>query len=123
MCEGAKPAREWRLFITHMIESGEAVLSFTDGLDIDRFRSDETTYKATLWDLRIIGEAARRIPIEIREANPQIQWRQMIGMRHRITHVYEKTDIDIVWDTIKTDVPKMLVDLRKLLHRIDDDNP
>ena len=121
MCEGEKSAREWRLFIAHMIESGEAVMSFTEGLDINDFQSDERTFKATLWDLRIIGEAATRIPDEIREANPHIQWRQMIGMRHRITHVYENTDVDIVWDTIKTDIPNMLIDLREMLKRIDDD--
>ncbi len=120
MYEGEKSAREWRSFVTHMIESGEAVMSFTEGLDINDFESDQRTYKATLWDLRIIGEAATRIPDEIREANPHIQWRQMIGMRHRITHAYEATDTDIIWDTIKTDIPKMLIDLRELLKRIDE---
>ena len=120
MCEDEKSAREWRSFITHMIESGEAVMSFTEGLDINDFQRDERTYKATLWDLRIIGEAATRIPEEIREANPQIQWRQMIGMRNRITHAYEATDTDIVWDTIKSDIPKMLSDLREMLKRLDE---
>ena len=121
MCEDEKSAREWRSFITHMIESGEAVMSFTEGLDINDFQRDERTYKATLWDLRIIGEAATRIPNEIREANPHIQWRQMIGMRNRITHAYEATDTDIVWDTIKSDIPKMLTYLREMLKRIDEE--
>ena len=122
MCEDEKSAREWRSFIIHMIESGEAAMSFTEGLDINDFQRDQRTYKATLWDLRIIGEAATRIPDEIREANPHIQWRQMIGMRNRITHAYEATDTDIVWDTIKSDIPKMLTDLRELLKRIDDNS-
>lgn len=72
MSEMQKQDREWRLFITHMIESGEAVMSFTEGLDINDFQRDQRTYKATLWDIRIIGEAATRIPDEIREANPHI---------------------------------------------------
>ena len=120
MCEGEKSAREWRSFIIHMIESGEAVMSFTEGLDINDFQRDQRTYKATLWDIRIIGEAATRIPDEIREANPHIQWRQMIGMRNRITHAYEATDTDIVWDTIQNDIPQMLTDLREMLKRLDE---
>ena len=43
----------------------------------------------------------------------------MIGMRNRINHAYEAIDVDIVWDTIKTDIPQMLTDLRILLNQID----
>ena len=39
-----------------MIEGGESVLLFTQGLNVDEFRYDERTYQATLWDLSIIGE-------------------------------------------------------------------
>ena len=120
MCEAEQPDREWRSFLTDMIERGESVLSFTQGMNVNEFQNDERTYKATLWDLSIIGEAARRIPVEVRKANPHIDWRQMIGMRNRITHAYGAIDTDIVWDTIKTDVPKMLNDLRELSKRLDE---
>ena len=120
MCDPVSLDQEWRSFIVHMIESGESVLAFTEGLDVDEFQNDQLTYKATLWDIRIIGEAARRIPVEVRRENPHIDWRQMIGMRDRITHVYERIDVGIVWDTIKTDIPQMLADLRVLLNQIDE---
>ena len=111
--------REWRSFITDMIEVGEKVLSYTDGMDADEFHNDRITYDATLWNLHIVGEAATHIPDEVREANQQVPWRQMIGMRNRITHAYEAIDVDIVWDTIKTDIPKLLCDLREMLKHID----
>ena len=120
MCEAEQPDREWRSFLMDMIERGESVLSFNQGLNVDEFQNDERTYKATLWDLSIIGEAARCIPVEVRKANPQIDWRQMIGMHNRITHAYEAIDVDIVWDTIKTDIPQMLTDLRILLNQTDE---
>ncbi len=44
----------------------------------------------------------------------------MIGMRNRITHAYEAIDVNIVWDTIKNVVPKLLADLRELLKQIDE---
>ena len=105
-----------------MIASGESILAFTDGMNVEEFVSDERTYKATLWDLRIIGEAATHIPKEVRNANAEFPWSEIIAMRHRITHGYQAIDTDIVWDTIKTNIPQMLVDLRGLLKRIDD-NP
>ena len=120
MSETQKQDREWRLFITHMIESGESILKFTYGIDFDEFVNDQRTYKATLWDLRIIGEAANRVPKEVRDANPEFPWSEIIAMRNRITHAYEAIDTDIVWDTIKSDIPKMLSDLREMLKRIDE---
>lgn len=123
MFDGEKPEQVWRPFISDMIASGEAVLAFTDGMNIEEFVNDERTYKAALWDISIIGEAARHIPIEIRSSNPNIPWGEIIGMRDRITHGYQAIDTDIVWDTIKTDIPKMLTDLRALLKRIDDNSP
>ena len=115
MCEGENPRREWRSFVTDMIESAESVLSFTAGLGIDGFQNDERTYKATLWDLRIIGEAANSVPDEVRERCQTIPWGEIVGMRNRITHAYESIDVDIVWDAIKNDIPQMLLDLRELL--------
>ena len=122
MSDGERPERGWRSFISDMIASGESILAFTDGMNVEEFVSDERTYKATLWDLRIIGEAATHIPKEVRNTNPEFPWSEIIAMRNRITHAYEAIDVDIVWDTIKTDIPQMLVDLRGLLKRIDD-NP
>lgn len=101
-----------------MIESGEEILKFTDDIDFDEFVDDQRTYKATLWDLRIIGEAATRIPPEVRNTNSEFPWSEIIAMRHRITHAYEAIDTDIVWDTIKTDIPNLLHDLKELSKRL-----
>lgn len=123
MSDREKPERGWRSFISDMIASGESILAFTDGMNVEEFVNDERTYKATLWDLRIIGEAATNIPQEVRNVNSEIPWAEIIAMRNRITHAYEAIDTDIVWDTIKTDIPKMLADLRELLNRIDHNTP
>ena len=44
----------------------------------------------------------------------------MIGMRNRITHAYEAIYVNIVWDTIKNDVPQLPTELRQLLQHIDE---
>jgi uncharacterized protein with HEPN domain len=40
--------------------------------------------------LEVLGEAARRIPVEIHARHPEIPWKQIIGTRNVITHDYEK---------------------------------
>ena len=121
MSEVEKPERGWRSFISDMIASGESILAFTDGMNVEAFVNDQRTYKATMWDLRIIGEAATRIPQEVRNTNPEFPWSEIIAMRNRITHAYEAIDTDIVWDTIKTDIPNMLADLREISKRLDEE--
>lgn len=56
----------------------------------------------------------RNIPDEIREANGDIPWRQLIATRNRIIHAYLGLDNDILWSIIETDVPELLASLKKL---------
>jgi uncharacterized protein with HEPN domain len=57
--------------------------------------------------LEIIGEAAKRIPDPVREKYVQIPWKAMAGMRDRIIHGYDTVDMQIVWDVVKRDIPRI----------------
>lgn len=109
-------------FITDIVVACEDVLAFTNGVDFDTFISDRRTYQATLWNIRLIGEAAAKLPNGLKDAHPKIPWSAMVGMRHHLTHGYANTDDQVVWDTIKNDIPRLLADLREILQRIDENN-
>lgn len=98
--------REWRFYVNDMLEFGEKVLSYTEGMDQAGFVTDTLTYDATLRNLELIGEAATRIPSEVREAHSEIQWRDIIATRNRLAHGYLGIDDDVIWDIIQNDVPK-----------------
>jgi uncharacterized protein with HEPN domain len=115
MCEAEHEGRHWRLYVQDMYEFSEKVLTYTEGLDLDMFVADSLTYDATLRNIELIGEAATHIPSEVREAHPEIQWRQIIGTRNRVAHVYLGLDDDVIWDIICTDIPGLLPALRNLL--------
>ena len=80
---------------------------------IDRYRDrDQSAYDQDellqVWFLRqlqIIGEAARRLPEEIRNLAPDIPWHKIIGMRNILVHGYFEIDLDVVWDAVQRDVP------------------
>ena len=114
--------REWSFFITDMIGFCEKVMSHADGLTKDEFLKEEIVHEATMWNLRLIGEAATHVPADVREAYPHIQWGRIIGMRNRLTHGYLDVNDNVVWSTIETEVPKLLDDLRELLKQIDEDD-
>ena len=62
MSDAGQEPREWRFYVSDMIEFVEKIQLFTDGMDQDTFVSDALTYDATLRNLELIGEAATHIP-------------------------------------------------------------
>ena len=114
MSEDGHTVRDWRLHIGDMIEFGEAILSYTAGMDQSEFVADRRTYDATLRNLHLIGEAATHVPSEVRNTHSEIRWREIVGTRNRLVHAYLGIDDDVVWDIIQTDIPKLLAQLRGL---------
>ncbi len=74
----SSPQREWHFYLEDMIGFAGKVLAYTADLNQDNFTSDSRTYDATLRNLELIGEAATRIPDEVRATHPEIPWRLMI---------------------------------------------
>ncbi|MCK0744194.1 HepT-like ribonuclease domain-containing protein [Chromohalobacter nigrandesensis] len=111
-----RPQREWRFYIDDMIGFSEKVLAYTDGLDQEGFITHDLTYDATLRNLELIGEAATRIPDDIRAAHPEIPWRLIIATRNRLIHAYLGIDHDTVWSIIQTHIPELREQLEILRH-------
>lgn len=106
--QGGNNGRDWRLYVDDMISFAEKVLAYTNGLNRQQFDASGLTYDATMRNLELIGEAATRIPLTVRESASNIQWRQIISMRNRLIHGYLGIDNDTLWSIIQDDVPVLL---------------
>ena len=104
--------REWRFYIDDMISFAEKVITYTDGLDQERFVASGLNYDATVRNLELIGEAATHVPDAVRAAHPQVPWRLVIATRNRLIHGYLGIDNDTLWSLVVTDVPALLLSLR-----------
>ena len=65
--------------------------------------------------IQTIGESARRVSPGYRAAHPEIPWRNIIGMRHKLVHDYLDVDTDIIWDVAAIELPRLLPALQRLL--------
>lgn len=79
---------------------------------------DHKTQAAVIRNIEIIGEAANRIHNQAPElvtANPSLPWHEMRGLRNRMIHNYFDVNVDVLWGTVKTDLPKLKQQIEKLL--------
>lgn len=106
--------RAWWFYIEDMVAFAERVLAYTQGFDQARFVSDMLVYDATLRNLELIGEAASRIPLEVRDAHPDIPWRMVIATRNRLIHGYLGLDNETLWSLVRDDVPALLSRLQAM---------
>jgi len=107
--------REYEDYLSDMLENAEKALSFVHGLDYDGFCKDDKAMYAVIRAFEIIGEAARQIPETVRDAHSEIQWREITGMRNKLTHEYFGVNTKVVWRTVQEDLPAIIPALRKML--------
>lgn len=81
----------------------------------EEFDADLQCHFAAVRAVEIIGEAATRVSQETRQDYPQLPWRQMISMRNRLIHGYDDLDLEVVWDTIRNDIPPLIALLEPLV--------
>ena len=107
-------ARVWRFYVGDRIAFVENAMAYSKGFDQAGFVANRLNFDATVRNLELIGEAATRIPSEIRQAHPEIPWRQFVATRNRLIHGYLGIDNDTLWSIIQRDLPALLPQLRSL---------
>ena len=84
--------------------------------DLDRDRMLEL---ALVRLIEIVGEAAARVSEAGQASFPSIPWRQVVGMRNRLIHGYDAIDCDVLWDTIRDDLPPLIERLQAAMETLD----
>lgn len=110
--------RNHKLFLQDIIDACKHIQQFVLNIEFAEFQRDEKTSSAVIQKFEIIGEAVKNIPLFIKEKYPDIQWKNMAGMRDRLIHGYFGIDYFIVWETIKSDVPEIISSISHILDDI-----
>lgn len=98
-------------------DTAERILS---GTTLQSFRDSEEKTLAVIRALEIIGEAARQIPEEIRKNHPEVEWAEAIAMRNKVIHGYFGVDLQVVWNTVREDLPPLRQAVAWILEGVED---
>lgn len=107
--------RDPKLYLKDILAAMDAIEQFVEGVEFENFKNDDMKSSAVIRKFEIIGEATKNIPEEIKQKYPAIPWKDMAGMRDRLIHFYFGIKHELVWETIKKEIPKVKPLLKEIL--------
>jgi uncharacterized protein with HEPN domain len=76
-------------------------------MSFEMFQNNDKTIDAVIRNFEVIGEAANRIPDEIKDRFNKVNWHRIRGFRNRIVHDYMGVDLEIIWEIIEKNLDEL----------------
>ncbi|MGH6846959.1 MAG: HepT-like ribonuclease domain-containing protein [Methylocella sp.] len=106
-------------YLEHIAQAIQRTAEYIERLgSVSAFRQSQRDQDAVIRNIEIIGEAARQIQKHAPEfvtAHPELPWIEMRGMRNKMIHDYFDVDVNVVWSTVKDDLPRLKQQIDRLL--------
>jgi len=111
----SKP-RDSKALLFDILEASRNIAKFIQGKNVESFESDILVAAGVNYQLMVIGEATKLIPIELRNKHTNIPWKKMAGLRDILIHQYHSADSKETWKIASKDVPELVGKLEKILN-------
>ena len=111
--------REILDYIEDIISAMGKAVDFVKNMSYEEFTRDDKTVYAVVRAIEIIGEAVKNIPGNVRKNYPEIPWKDMAGMRNKVIHEYFGVKLNIVWRTVKEEIPPLKPLFEKILKELE----
>ncbi len=106
------------VYLKHISDAILQIQEYIHGMNHDTFVQKKMVQDAVIRQIEIIGEATKQISQRIRNKYKQIPWNDIAKMKDKLIHYYMGVDIEIVWATIKKDIPTLKSEIEKMLREI-----
>jgi uncharacterized protein with HEPN domain len=110
--------RDLKVSLADILFSINRIEDTVKGISEEEFAKDLVAQDAVIRRFAVIGEAANHLPKEFRKEHDEISWHDVIGMRNLLVHEYFDIELDVIWDTIKDDLPKLKAQIKKVLEEL-----
>lgn len=101
--------------LRHMLDHSREAVALLKGKTRAELADSRLLQLGLVRLVEIVGEAGARVSKEERAKHPQIPWDDVVGMRNRLIHGYDTVDLDILWDTVKDDLPRLIEALERVV--------
>jgi uncharacterized protein with HEPN domain len=101
-------------YVEHILDCIRKIKEFSEGLSFKEFSGNELVQDAIIRNIEIIGEASKKISSDTKQTYFEISWKEIAGMRDKLIHDYLGVDVEVVWRTIKEDIPILERQIREI---------
>jgi len=101
--------------LRHMLAAAKEAMEFAAGKTRMDLEKDRLHMLAIIKSIEMIGEAASKVTETFKTEKSNIPWNDIINMRNRLIHAYFDVNLDIVWQTVKTDLPDLIKALEEII--------
>ena len=98
-----------------MLDSANHIIEYCKGYDYVAFANTKLVQDAVIRNLEIIGEAAKKLSSDFKNAHPNLPIKEAIGMRNLLVHEYDYVNVDEVWKVVNKDLPDLAKQLEKIV--------
>jgi len=112
-------SRDPLLYLDDIAQAAEKINRSVRKLSFEAFCEDSVIFDAVLFNLQVIGEAAKKLPDNLKVAMPEVEWSSAAQFRDIIAHHYFALDAQIVWDVVCNRIPEIRNAAQALLARFD----
>jgi uncharacterized protein with HEPN domain len=110
--------RDYKLYLRDLLEASERIQEYTRNMSLGDFERSNITIDAVVHNLEVIGEAARKLPPEIKAMSPEIEWPKIVALRNILAHEYFGVNTQIIWDVVQNKLRPISDACRKLLESL-----
>ncbi len=96
-------------------EAARRLQSICAGRSFDGLQGDWQATAAMERYFEIVGEAVKRLPLDLREQYPSVPWKEIAGTRDHLSHGYDNVDHRVLWEAVQHDVPALLGTIEQML--------
>ena len=111
----SKQRRDYILVIEDVLTCIEKIERYTSNVSFEEFCGNDMAVDAVIRNFKIIGEAVKKIPEEIKKKYAGVEWKEAAGFRDVLIHDYFGIDIEAVWDTLRNNIPSFKKQIVKVL--------
>ena len=103
--------------LRHIRVEAQFLARTISGVSAEEFGRDEVLMRACVRSIEVIGEATKRLPDSIRSKYPDVEWKNMAGMRDRLIHDYFGVDYELVYDVAQNRAAGLALQIDRILER------
>jgi len=102
------------IFLMHIVDALRETMAFTDGITVGQFLDSKMAVRAVTASFEIAGEATKNLTDDLRNAHPEVRWRDMAGFRDVLIHGYFGIDASRLWTGAKEFAPVTVATIEKI---------